>query len=100
MNLRVVYPTARIQRKLTWRRPSAGIDQLTRSLWECLNYQIHLLAHISELEYQIFHNIVRMFVNMLTKNENENKSDPHVVQNYVAASAVSRGKHDALPWKQ
>ncbi len=31
MNLRV-YPTARIQRKLTWRRPSAGIDQLTRSL--------------------------------------------------------------------
>ncbi len=100
MNLRVVYPTARIQRKLTRRRPSAGIDQLTRSLWECLNYQIHLLAHISESEYQIFHNIVRMFVNMLTKNEDENKSDPHVVQNYVAASAVSRGKHDALPWKQ
>ncbi len=65
MNLRVVYPTARIQRKLTWRRPSAGIDQLTRSLYECLNYQIHLLAHISE--YQIFHNIVRMFVNMLIK---------------------------------
>ncbi len=32
MNLRVVYPTARIQRKLTWRHPSAGIDQLTRSL--------------------------------------------------------------------
>ncbi len=95
MNLRVVYPTARIRRKLTWRRPSAGIDQLTRSLWECLNYQIHLLAHISESEYKIFHNIVRMFVNMLTK-----KSDPHVVQNYVAASAVSRGKHDALPWKQ
>ncbi len=39
-----------------------------------------------------------MFVNMLTKNEDENKSDPHVVQNYAAASAVS--KHDALPWKQ
>ncbi len=76
MNLHVVYPTARIRRKLTWRRPSAGIDQLTRSLWECLNYQIHLLAHISESEYQIFHNIVRMFVNMLTKNEDENKSDP------------------------
>ncbi len=100
MNLRVVYPTARIRRKLTWRRPSAGIDQLTRSLWECLNYQMHLLAHISESEYQIFHDMVRMFVNMLTKNEDENKSDPHVVQNYVAASAVSRGKHDALPWKQ
>ncbi len=65
MNLRVVYPTARIQRKLTWRRPSAGIDQLTRSLYECLNYQIHLLAHISESEYQIFHNIVSMFVNIL-----------------------------------
>ncbi len=74
MNLSVVYPTARIRRKLTWRRPSAGIDQLTRSLWECLNYQIHLLAHISESEYQIFHNIVRMFVNMLTKNEDENKA--------------------------
>ncbi len=65
MNLRVVYPTARIQCKLTWRRPSAGIDQPTRSLYKCLNYQIHLRAHISESEYQIFHNIVSMFVNIL-----------------------------------
>ncbi len=38
MDLRVVNPTARIQRKQTWRRPSPGIDQLTQSLKKCLNY--------------------------------------------------------------
>ncbi len=39
-------------------------------------------------------------MNMLIKKLKRNKSDPHVIPNYVAACAVSHDKHDALPWKQ
>ncbi len=89
MNLRVVNPTARIQREQTWRRPSPGIDQLTRSLKKYLNYQIHLLAHISELEYQIFHNIVSMFVNI---NNQKRKNEIKAI--HVSYSAIEWGNYD------
>ncbi len=39
-------------------------------------------------------------MNILNKKINEIKSDPHVIQSYVAACVVSHDEHDASPWKQ
>ncbi len=53
---------------------------------KCLNYQIHLLAHISESEYQIFHNIVSMFVNINNKKRKNEIKAIHVSYSAIMAA--------------
>lgn len=58
-----------LQHKQTWRRPSHITDHNQDHLERFLNDKTHSFTHICESEYQIVHDMVCKFVNILNKKE-------------------------------